>query len=306
VDTPGGQRPKMVDRTPRRPRPPRRVNRGGLKGLQPFDRPSDAWVAFLADVERARRRIGLDGETGDDDCYYRGHGDAEWQLLPLLFRDRNAPVDGSRERRDHFLALEHNLYFEFRARARELHGQHLTSWDVLFAMQHFRAPTRLLDWTETFAVALYFALSDRPAGRRPCIWLLNPLRLNEKSWGLADLLTPKYLGLGPSGQRYASYEDRLVGDEKMGWDEPVALYPDLTNARIHAQRGSFTIHGDVQEPLERIGSGARPFVASVDISEQAFDDGARFLALAGIDDALLFPDLDGLSKALRTKYRFKP
>ncbi|MBV8970101.1 MAG: FRG domain-containing protein [Verrucomicrobia bacterium] len=30
-------------------------------------------------------------------------------------------------------------------------------WDILFAMQQYRTPTRLLDWTEGLGVALYFA-----------------------------------------------------------------------------------------------------------------------------------------------------
>jgi hypothetical protein len=300
----GGQRPKMADRTPRPPRDPPRLHPGALKRVQPFARASDAWAAFLADMERAREKIGLDAGTVEDVCYYRGHGNREWPLLPSLFRNDMAPGDpGSPERHEHFLGVEYKLYFEFRARARELHGHQLTSWDVLFAMQHFRAPTRLLDWTETFAVALYFALTDRPPGGHPCIWLLNPRRLNERSREYADTLPPKYLGVDPETHAYASYEDRLM-EKKMGWNEPVALYPDLTNARIHAQRGSFTIHGDVHEPL-RSGTASPAFLQRVDIPESAFEDAERFMALAGVDDALLFPDLEGLSNALRRKYRYK-
>jgi FRG domain-containing protein len=45
-------------------------------------------------------------------------------------------------------------------------------------MQHFSAPTRMLDWTSSFTVALYFAVCQEPIEVPGAVWLVHaePLR----------------------------------------------------------------------------------------------------------------------------------
>jgi hypothetical protein len=50
---------------------------------------------------------------------------------------------------------ERDAYIEYCFRAGQ---RYHSSWEALSEMQHYRIPTRLLDWTETLAVALFFAL----------------------------------------------------------------------------------------------------------------------------------------------------
>ena len=127
----------------------------------------------------------LDFQPGEE-CLYRGQSDTTWPLLPSLMRHCRASGLEGNEIRD----LEATLYYEFQARARELHQRSLSGWDVLFFMRHHGVATRILDWTEVLGVALYFAILGAGDGATPCVWVLNPYALNEHedSWDCRDLV----------------------------------------------------------------------------------------------------------------------
>jgi hypothetical protein len=94
---------------------------------------------------------------------YRGHADASWDLTPSLLR--LAPGASA----EHLLRLEREATEEFAAQAHlYLGAEHLPQRDELPMvswwplMQHFGAPTRLLDWTESPFVGAYFAVGQLP------------------------------------------------------------------------------------------------------------------------------------------------
>lgn len=250
---------------------------------------------FFEQIEEARAALGfLEGE----ECFYRGQPNSEWPLLPSLLRHTHRMGLAGDSVRD----LGATLFYEFQARAQELHPRDLSGWNTLFFMRHHGVATRILDWTEVLGVALYFSLYGANESSTPCVWLLNPYALNqhEKSRCKRDLVAPQYLrdrqGVALD---YGSY---LVGPyPPFGWEQPVALYPIQLSSRLHAQRGYFTIHGENPRSLEEQVS--EDVVRKIEIgSPELIRRIKKYLESAGIDTHLLFPDLDGLARYLHEKY----
>lgn len=269
-----------------------------------------AWQEVLAEVQ-ARSKELQEARTGYWDIWYRGHTRASQRLLPSLFRKYPDPNES--DVWSHIWGQEQDLYWEFSSRARELHGVLEQDWDILFAMQHYGVPTRLLDWTETLAVGVYFALhrfSPSPGVPNPidskdpaCLWLLNPYELNAWTVGNGkrrDLFDPKNLGWDEEHREYWSYSDLLL-DGGMDWKHPISLYPRQRTNRMQVQRGWFTIHGDEFVPLESLPHQEK-FLRRVDIPAQAEPAAREYLQLAGIELFTMFPDLPNLAAHLSNRY----
>ena len=252
-------------------------------------------ASFFESVERAKAQLTF---NAGEECFYRGHRSASYELLPTLQRHcRQQGISDLAKVQD----LEANLFFEFQARSAQLDHQSRDDWDLLFTMRHHGVTTRLLDWTETLGVALYFALDGAKEADQPRLWLLNPWRLNEENWNKTrDLIAPRFLGRYQDRSAYEDYGDFLRDYHPPGMvlERPVALYPIHLNRRLHAQRGYFTIHGDVNKPVDALNPDC---VTALDIPAEVIGPARHFLTVAGIDDYLMFPDLDGLARDLHRK-----
>lgn len=273
----------------------------------------ESWAKFLKEIGETREVLNCKGGPDTDEAWFRGHSCGAYQLLPSLFR----PYD-NRDNEKVWAKIwgkESDLFWEFWARARELHGVIEDDWDILFAMQHYGTPTRLLDWTEVLGVAVYFATlgvdeSNPTALQPPCVWVLNPYGLNTASTGHeSDLFAPRNLGWeepeeeDEEGQYYTYSE--LLAEPCIDWDWPLAIYPRQRNPRLHAQRAWFTIHGDEFWAMETI-NGRENYLRSVELPFEAIPAAREFLEIAGIDHYLLFADLEALSLRLVEKNGLLP
>ena len=185
--------------------------------------------------------------------------------------------------------IEKASYFDFVTQAGALLPADNSSWNNAFAMQHHGLPTRLLDWTENFAIALFFALRD--AEGDCCVWILDPFSLNEATMERAELCRPDDLR--------GSYDDYFISSTMVLEGPAVAISPLRHQPRLLHQCAGFTVHGKLNAPLELLYPNT---LERVLIPKAAVGDAWAFLDLAGISEFTLFPDLDGLANEIHYKH----
>lgn len=212
-------------------------------------------------------------------AWYRGHPSYKYSLLPKLFR-RPLKEDG-----------EGQIYKAYlRTRMAKNHNN---SWSHLIDMQHYGTATRLLDWTECFAVALYFALkTDTPSD--PCIWVLNPFTLACRARGNND----KSIGDFHLDENM-DYYLRFIKRKDWPFRYPMPFFAPAPNERIRVQRGFFTVHGTDSRSLDQT---CAYHARCILIPPEALEDAYIFLELAGVDDLFLFPDAEGWLRKIDKDY----
>ena len=179
-------------------------------------------------------------------------------------------------------------------------------------MQHYGQVTRLLDWSESFACAVYFALfvsceKCNVSTQNASIWMLDPQAMNLESQGEG---VNGLIALDEEIER----ADGTVFDARC-WHpkykpppedlKSIAIAPDFTNPRMTAQRAAFTMAGDSFDSLDREFPGLvsakrlRNFILTPAVKQ----DAAAFLAAAGLDAYSFFPDPRGLEVRRKDEVR---
>jgi hypothetical protein len=257
------------------------------------------WMQFAEFMNAMRAELDSLELRSHQECYFRGHADSEYKLLPSLYRSRDRTPDD-------YIKLERRMFFEFRTRARQLYDSDYSDWDILFHMQHHGVPTRLLDWTSVFGIALYFALLGyRGGAQTPCIWIMNPYALNHFAWKLHRLFSPKYLARDEGKNRSYEYSELLLNPELIDWNTPLAIYSHQRSERMFAQSGRFTIHGTDSRTLEEVFDSPASrdrVVRKLIVPHAAIPAARQYLESAGIGHRQLFPDLDGLARSVCEKF----
>jgi hypothetical protein len=230
--------------------------------------------------------------------WFRGEPDVKTALTPTLYRDG-------------FASRENALLQMFRARASGFHDavpmrEHTDQW--LFLARHAGLPTRLLDWSEGALIALHFALKET----NPVVWMLNPLDLNDLSYTIPTS-RPREFPLpwhdpGSSCSKGA-FASPAFENMRGAWEQgshgvplPVSIYPTYVHPRLRGQRSCFTIHGTDKRGLDSLLAGKSILKRYVIVPACRQSMGSE-LAVLGITDSVVFPDIDGLASELKERFR---
>lgn len=219
-------------------------------------------------------------------CWFRGINDATLTLAPgAYWRTRYN---------------EHETMVEFcREAPAFVPIGSLDSWEAYYLAQHHGIPTRLLDWSDSFASALFFALDRWDGVKEPCIWILRPYAVNEISLKWQGVLCPENhrndtAGWLPTGVKTPTI--RTSADNFSYNNEwPLAIIPTLSNKRLISQKGTFTVHGIDKSPIEefiKIHPTPDEVLAKIVLQACSRESCKNHLHMLGIRRSTIYPDID--------------
>lgn len=199
--------------------------------------------------------------------------------------------------------LELALLRNFRKYARAEGAESDSIWNWLALGQHRGLPTRLLDWTYSPLVALHFATEDPDTfDRDGVVWCVNfiganrllPQRLQrilrEES---SDTFTVEMLSPFQTLRRF----DALARDPFV-----VFLEPPAVDRRILNQFALFSLMSDPSAHFDRWLHGHEDLCRRVVIPASLKWEIRDQLDQANVNERVLFPGLDGLSRWLARYY----
>jgi hypothetical protein len=234
-----------------------------------------------------------DGEEPDQqEPWFRGQGNAVWKLRPKLYRSAKK-------------FNENEIRAEFKLRGFQLMSEaHVPKDDRewYFLMQHYGAPTRLLDWTDGALIALYFAVKSQGRYRNAAVWMLDPVWLNNKVLNALD--ESNYVSgiLLPFWKEAEPWFPEPF-EQPLHVAYPVAIDPPHIARRVSVQRSRFTIHGKSKRGLEVLaGNMPKARLVKFGIPNKIGKMILKDLSTCGIVETSVYPDLEGLSRELETKW----
>ena len=189
-----------------------------------------AWNDFLEKVKQAESELGNPREI-----WYRGHSQESWKLNPSLHRYSD------------WESKEKELFSEFSQTASRLFDKRNNDWEILFDMQHYWIPTRLLDWTTVMGFDY-----------KSIYWEHSPVKI----------------------------------------EKPIAVRPHQQSARLLAQKGVFTVHGNLNDSFE---NNATNCYRKIILPNEAKDEARTFLKWANLDEYTIYPDIVGMSQHIKRK-----
>lgn len=166
--------------------------------------------------------------------YYRGQANAEWGLLPGLFRG-DADNNG-------ILLDEHKLLQRANLRFWNTLSQMPTYLERLVFLQHFGLPTRLLDVTFNPLVALYMACADDKWNDADGKVFFGYPSYDSEQPDIAELTAQFGFEIEGDGQDYNIRDFISKQGAKVGIDQftrPLFIFPPINNTRIESQDGAF-------------------------------------------------------------------
>jgi hypothetical protein len=172
----------------------------------------------------------------------------------------------------------------------------------LILARHYGLPTRLLDWTFSPLIALYFAVqtdSESP-DCDGCLWAILPYKMNDQMIAQRRILAPDDPLVTEFAQIAFEPDNEVYGQKtKERAQRAIGTGTREMDLRIFVQQGAFTVHADAAD-LATIDHNETWRVA-FRIPNKAKNGIQATLTSIGITKSALFPDLATLAEQLKSQ-----
>lgn len=254
---------------------------------------------------------------------FRGQSNINWELSSSIERVNNKYKIHSYSK--DFQTEERWMLHDFR---RKVHLYMSTKiekdnhFEWLALMQHHGSPTRLLDFTRSIYIALFFAIID--GVEDSCIWAINVHTLRDNLLKNGDVNYSKNEALKDEvNKHHINYANKFIDKRSIGTfpSTIIPLEPILLSERLSKQQGLFlmptnpkvsfnkNLSGAFNEKeIQYSGMGISEFLEISDsndiriikfkISQSIYKELLKLLVEMNITFEILFPGIDGLAKSL--------
>lgn len=232
---------------------------------------------------------------------YRGHANASWKLESTLERIlwKNWSAENARKFEEYSLQ---RFMAKFHLYDRENYEpKSKLSW--LSMMQHYGVPSRLLDFTESPYVALYFALEfyEASSSNDFAMYAIDYGSLLESS---LDYIRQKDKDFNETRTSINGRQDVIFDNivDRFSYDIVWVTEPAQLNARMDRQTGCFILSGNRGIKLEEILNSdlyKNCQIIKCIISGQLYTHIFALLRKMNLNSSVIYGDLAGLAKAIR-------
>ena len=246
-------------------------------------------------------RVWTELENSKRRWLYRGHSSVDYELKPRIERAINRlnipitslPIFEKRTIRQ----AQRNL---FRYDSDLPESDDIVEW--LSILQHYGAPTRLLDWTYSFHVGLYFAIGKAAIDKVASIFIAdNDALVFEKE---------DQVKIGMIYSAYRKHDkdtrvDRYLLDND--FNRIVPITPFRLNERLAMQQGIFMIslsHSRAFYQIYQDMSRKHPdsfYRLNIRCTPNLLERALVHLQRANITDVTLFPGIDGYCRSIENE-----
>lgn len=213
--------------------------------------------------------------------WYRGQQNSNWELIPSIHRNV-------------LINKERYLVNDFYIKVKQIQDntpdkENFAAWMSL--MQHYGLPTRILDWSESPVISLFFATEDN-AGTQAfdaCLWVLMPRMINVmENFGEYVYPMDSY-----SSQRLIIQAFKDVEIEEMFQDKILACHSVEKDLRMYTQRSGFTIHNTQRKLVDICTNDMLYKIVIPSYKKKYFYNCVEAL---GITPSFIYPTMEQISK----------